>query len=49
MIKDMLLSDDGFPIYPWCIGPVIERFLPAIATASDIFAIAIGNTFMGAK
>ena len=49
MIKDMFINEDGFPVYPWIVGPVIDRFLPAIATASDIFAIAIGNTFRGAK
>ena len=44
MIIDMLINEDGFPVYPWCIAPLIERFLLPCATASDILAITIGRT-----
>ena len=46
MIKDMLLNDDGFPVYPWCVEPLVGRFLPAFATASDICAITLTQTII---
>ena len=46
MIKDMLLNDDGFPIYPWIIEPLVGRFFPAFATACDITAIVLSETII---
>ena len=46
MIKDMLINEDGFPIYPWCIEPLVSRFFPAIATASDICVITLTETII---
>ena len=46
IIKDMLNNEDAFPVYPWCTGPIIARFLPACATASDILAISLADALV---